>query len=502
MTSTVTVPLMIVLFGLMGISVDSGDVGTTLEDVICNVDSSSIACGGLEFEKLKSTVLSSDIGDVYITNEHIAAADKMSVTDFVIDSQFALETEARQAAIEWAWDNLYNEPIISATDICDSNGNYVRFQYVFDEEYYNKWGNEQYIITAYTYTADGTCIAVNDKLINGSRGAFSRDGVIASQSVSYYDSETGIYYIGASDGTLKGYYVNVADLLDVSPEQLAATETIIDGAVGGVEIGEEDIAIIGATPIDLTTITGEEAAELATDIINAETLSDTTTDSTTTAPNYFNILEAIRNLLNGIKTGVSNILTNIKNIPANIIKASQTSVQASLNSISVYQNQLSTKLGLDAAKTNINIVGSAFFGNRIFNDKGEVIIEPVLNSENETVTEAPHLYFTLFNKEYDLFEKLYLFNDGIEVFKKIVSAFLIANFVLAFIRSLPSIIGGVGEVVATTNPTAITNIFESANIHRADVEDSRLTAPSVAQRREESKEKFKTFIKAIKERDK
>jgi len=428
----------------------------------------SIKCGGLENEYINYSVYSE-------VRENLQDMRY----DLTIASNPALSLPLMLAWIEGTY---YDDVIVSATDITSTTGEYVHFEYVLDEEFYNKYGNERYIFTGFVYSADGTLKETITEW-DGKRLAFSAEGAALSSSNSYYDPQTGMYYLSNPNGTAIAVTIDVSDVISgtltldpVDDEQI--------GVVGGVPITSDGSITLpdgtkvypnedGTYTIDGTTyyptydLSKAEADELVDLLYIVTGQEETKPETGTTAFNYTSILESIRSTL-------LNVLNGIKSIPASFVTNMQTSVQTSLEVMEKSKNELAEKLGLSAIKSNVNTITTTFFGERTFNENGEVIIEPVLKNAEPITTDTPHLYFTLFNKKYDLFSGFGLINDSVSFFKKIVGAFLIAGFFLGLLRSIPSILMNVAEVRSVTNPVSITNLFESLNIHRPDVTDSRL----------------------------
>lgn len=203
--------------------------------------------------------------------------------------------------------------------------------------------------------------------------------------------------------------------------------------------------------------------------------SSTTTPST--SANYSGVLGRILSAVNSlrstfistmssIKSKVSDILSAVKDLPSNISSAISSDLAISDEVKNKAISDLKTKVGYSAIQSNVNIISTTFFGERTFNDKGEVVIAPVFDTGETITTQRPHLYFTLFNKRYDLFSGLYMFDGAVNTFKSVVSAFIICAFVLVVFRSLPSILVSCAEVVGISNPTVITNTFSNFNIYQ------------------------------------
>ena len=115
------------------------------------------------------------------------------------------------------------------------------------------------------------------------------------------------------------------------------------------------------------------------------------------------------------------------------------------------------KVGLSALEKNIDELSAALFGERVFETdaEGETVASYITaDGTVKTTSVAPHLYITLFDKQYDLFGsvgKALSDTSVFETFKSIVSLFLWAGFMLGLYRSLPSIIGSVGAVIGISS---------------------------------------------------
>lgn len=292
--------------------------------------------------------------------------------------------------------------------------------------------------------------------------------------------------------------IDVALDPEIPPELLPIIGANI-GQVGDIYSGKYDIAPDGAiTLADGSTVypnadgtytidgvpyspTYNLAAYDDTALLNLlQTLIDAQANGSagdTTATNYSGVLGRILSAVNSlrstfsstmssIKSKVSDILSAVKDLPSNISSAISSDLAISDEVKNKAISDLKTKVGYSAIQSNVNIISTTFFGERTFNDKGEVVIAPVFDTGETITTQRPHLYFTLFNKRYDLFSGLYMFDGAVNIFKGLVSFFLIIAFLFGFFRSLPSILLSFSEVKSITSPTVITNTFSNFGIYQ------------------------------------
>lgn len=294
----------------------------------------------------------------------------------------------------------------------------------------------------------------------------------------------------------ESFGIDVALDPEIPPELLPIIGANI-GQVGDIYSGKYDIAPDGAiTLADGSTVypnadgtytidgvpyspTYNLAAYDDTALLNLlQTLIDAQANGSagdTTATNYSGVLGRILSAVNSlrstfsstmssIKSKVSDILSAVKDLPSNISSAISSDLAISDEVKNKAISDLKTKVGYSAIQSNVNIISTTFFGERTFNDKGEVVIAPVFDTGETITTQRPHLYFTLFNKRYDLFSGLYMFDGAVNIFKGLVAFFLIIAFVFGFFRSLPSILLSFSEVKSITSPTVITNTFSNFGI--------------------------------------
>ena len=197
----------------------------------------------------------------------------------------------------------------------------------------------------------------------------------------------------------------------------------------------------------------------------------------TTATNYSGVLGRILSAVNSLRSSFNSSISSLKSKVIDIYSAVKVLPKSMTTAISSdlaisdevknkAMNELKTKVGYSAIQSNVNTISTTFFGERTFNDNGEVVITPVFDTGETIKTQRPHLYFTLFNKQYDLFSGLYMFDGAVNMFKSLVAVFIICAFVLGVFRSLPSILVSCAEVVGISNPTVITNTFSNFNIYQ------------------------------------
>lgn len=296
----------------------------------------------------------------------------------------------------------------------------------------------------------------------------------------------------------ESFGIDVALDPEIPPELLPIIGANI-GQVGDIYSGKYDIAPDGAiTLADGSTVypnadgtytidgvpyspTYNLAAYDDTALLNLlQTLIDAQANGSagdTTATNYSGVLGRILSAVNSlrstfsstmssIKSKVSDILSAVKDLPSNISSAISSDLAISDEVKNKAISDLKTKVGYSAIQSNVNTISTTFFGERTFNDKGEVVIAPVFDTGETITTQRPHLYFTLFNKRYDLFSGLYMFDGAVNIFKGLVAFFLIIAFVFGFFRSLPSILLSFSEVKSITSPTVITNTFSNFGIYQ------------------------------------
>lgn len=255
--------------------------------------------------------------------------------------------------------------------------------------------------------------------------------------------------------------------------------SIADVAIAGTNIGQLPVAADGAVTLpdgtkvypnsdgtynidnsvysptyNLSAYDDTALLELLQTLIDTQT-ADSVGDTTTT--NY-------NSVLGKISSKISSILTAIKNIPSKISTQVSNDLAISNKVKDKAIEDLKKKVGYSSIQSNVNTISTTFFGERTFNDKGEVIITPVFDTGETITTQRPHLYFMLFGKNYDLFSGFYMVDDAVNTFKSLVSFFLKAAFVLGFFRSLPSILLSFSEVKSITSPTVITNTFSNFGI--------------------------------------
>lgn len=477
--------LLFTVLAALGITLGSADVGLTMNEYIDKVGTShSYTCDDLTFNQIKDTISTSDVANTYITyDDYRYMQDNAANPALTLPIQ--ADTKINQKILDWVWTNLYSpNVVVSATDIANSNGSYVRFDYVLDNDYYNKWGKEQYVFTAKIYSADNVLIETIENF-KGYRWAFSQSGAVLSQQASYYDPTDNTFHLANSEGVADALVIDVATYLDGDIIG-AITPPITGGAVIGTVAGN-DIAIDGTVTLpdgtkvnpneDGTyTIDGQPYAP-SYDISNADTsslvdlLNDIVGAQSQTQPttaDYTSILSSLRsilsNILSGITNGFANLLNSVKALPSSISSAFADDLAISNKVKDKAIEDLKKKVGYSAIQSNVNIISTTFFGERTFNDKGEVVIAPVFDTGETITTQRPHLYFTLFNKRYDLFSGLYMFDGAVNIFKGLVSFFLIIAFIFGFFRSLPSILLSFSEVKSITSPTVITNTFSNFGV--------------------------------------
>lgn len=475
--------LLFTVLAALGITLGSADVGLTMNEYIDKVGTShSYTCDDLSFNQIKDTISTSDVANTYITyDDYRYMQDNAANPALTLPIQ--ADTKINQKIIDWVWTNLYSpNVVVSATDIANANGSYVRFDYVLDNDYYNKWGKERYIFTAKIYSADNVLIETVEQF-NGLRYAFSQSGAVLSQQNSYYDPVDNTFHLANSEGKVDALVVDVATYLDGDIIG-AITPPITGGAVIGTVAGN-DIASDGTVTLpdgtkvnpneDGTyTIDGQPYAP-SYDLSNADTsslvdlLNDIVGAQSQTQPStadYTSILSSLRsilsNILTKVSTGFTDLLQAVKGIPSAFADDLAISAKVKNDAIS----DLKKKVGYSALLSNVNVISTTFFGERTFNDKGEVIIAPVFDTGETITAQRPHLYFTLFGKQYDLFSGFYMVDDAVATFKSLVSVFIICAFVVGLARALPSIILNAAEYVGISNPTAITNTFSNFGIYQ------------------------------------
>lgn len=473
--------LLFTVLAALGITLGSADVGLTMNEYIDKVGTShSYTCDDLTFNQIKDTISTSDVANTYITyDDYRYMQDNAANPALTLPIQ--ADTKINQKILDWVWTNLYSpNVVVSATDIANANGSYVRFDYVLDNDFYNKWGKEQYIFTAKIYSADNVLIETVEQF-NGMRYAFSQSGAVLSQQNSYYDPVDNTFHLANSEGKADVLVVDVATYLDGDIIG-AITPPITGGAVIGTVAGN-DIASDGTVTLpdgtkvnpneDGTyTIDGQPYAP-SYDISNADTsslvdlLNDIVGAQSQAQPSttdYTSILSSLRsilsNILTKVSTGFTDLLQAVKGIPSAFADDLAISAKVKNDAIS----DLKKKVGYSVLLSNVNVISTTFFGERTFNDKGEVVIAPVFDTGETITTQRPHLYFTLFNKRYDLFSGLYMFDGAVNIFKGLVSFFLIIAFIFGFFRSLPSILLSFSEVKSITSPTVITNTFSNFGV--------------------------------------
>ena len=475
--------LLFTVLAALGITLGSADVGLTMNEYIDKVGTShSYTCDDLTFNQIKDTISTSDVANTYITyDDYRYMQDNAANPALTLPIQS--DTKINQKILDWVWTNLYSpNVVVSATDIANANGSYVRFDYVLDNDYYNKWGKERYIFTAKIYSADNVLIETIENF-KGYRWAFSQSGAVLSQQASYYDPTDNTFHLANSEGVADALVIDVATYLDGDIIG-AITPPITGGAVIGTVAGN-DIASDGTVTLpdgtkvnpneDGTyTIDGQPYAP-SYDISNADTsslvdlLNDIVGAQSQTQPSttdYTSILSSLRsilsNILTKVSTGFTDLLQAVKGIPSAFADDLAISDKVKNDAIS----DLKKKVGYSSIQSNVNTISTTFFGERTFNEKGEVIIEPVFDTGETITTQRPHLYFMLFGKNYDLFSGFYMVDNAVNTFKSLVSFFIIAAFVLGFFRSLPSILLSFSEVKSITSPTVITNTFSNFGIYQ------------------------------------
>ena len=280
----------------------------------------------------------------------------------------------------------------------------------------------------------------------------------------------------------------------VETEQPSNIGSIADVAISGATIGQLPISADGSITLDdgtkvypnadgTYTIDGvpysptynlsayDDTALL--DLL--QTLVDAQTGSTAgdTSGLLSRILSAVNSLRTTFSTGISSvsskladILSAVKSIPSNVSTAISSDLAISDEVKDKAISELKTKVGYSAIQSNVNTISTTFFGERTFNDNGDIVIAPVFDTGETITTQRPHLYFTLFNKQYDLFSGLYMFDGAVNIFKSLVAFFLIVAFILGLFRSLPSILLSLSEVKSITSPTVITNTFSNFDIYQ------------------------------------
>lgn len=212
-------------------------------------------------------------------------------------------------------------------------------------------------------------------------------------------------------------------------------------------------------------------------ILEALLSSTASSDSSSESVNYTGILGNILNAINNfrssvtssssaVKSKLSDILSAVKALPTSISSAIASDLAISDEVKNKAMEELKEKLGYSALQSSVNVVSTTFFGERTFNDNGEVVIDPVFDTGETVTVKRPHLYFTLFNKQYDLFSGLYMFDSAVNIFKSLVSFFLIVAFLVGFFRSLPSLLISVAEVKSIESPAVITNTFSNFDIYQ------------------------------------
>lgn len=476
--------LLFTVLAALGITLGSADVGLTMNEYIDKVGTShSYTCDDLTFNQIKDTISTSDIANTYITYDDYRYMQDNAANP-VLPLPIQAESDITKKIIQWVYDNLYVPPTItSATDIANADGSFVRFDYVFDELFYNRYGKKQYIFTAKVYNADNVLVDTID-LFNGKRYAFTSEaGVTLSQQASYYDPVEKKFYLGNSAGTAIVTSIDVAAYLDgdiIGAITPPITGGAVIGAVAGYDIASDGtVTLSDGTKVNPNedgtyTIDGQPYAP-SYDISNADTsslvdlLNDIVGAQSQTQPSttdYTSILSSLRsilsNILTKVSTGFTDLLQAVKGIPSAFADDLAISDEVKNKAIS----DLKTKVGYSAIQSNVNTISTTFFGERTFNDKGEVVIAPVFDTGETITTQRPHLYFTLFNKRYDLFSGLYMFDGAVNIFKGLVSFFLIIAFLFGFFRSLPSILLSFSEVKSITSPTVITNTFSNFGIYQ------------------------------------
>ena len=484
MSSVLTV--LFTVLAALGISLGAADVGLTMNEYVDKVGANhSYTCDDLTFNQVKDTIASSDVANTYITyDDYRAMKDKAYETALTLPIQ--AEMEINKKIVDWLYNNFYTPNIVTpATDIAAADGSYVRFDYVFDDLYYNQYGKKQYVFTAKVYNADNVLVNTID-MFNLNRYVFSEAGVTLSQQASYYDPVEKKFYLGNSAGSAIVTSIDVAAYLDgdiIGAVTPPITGGAVIGAVAGYDIASDGtVTLPDGTKVNPNedgtyTIDGQPYAP-SYDLSGADTSSLVNLlyeilgvqSETPVASDYTSILSSIRyilsNVLSKITTGFSDVINSIKAIPANITSSLSKDLAISAKVKNDAISDLKKKVGYSALLSNVNVISTTFFGERTFNDKGEVIIAPVFDTGETITAQRPHLYFTLFGKQYDLFSGFYMVDDAVATFKSLVSVFIICAFVVGLARALPSIILNAAEYVGISNPTAITNTFSNFGIYQ------------------------------------
>lgn len=390
--------------------------------------------------------------------------------------------------------------------ISTTDGYKLRFYVDHHPNYNPDTGKFDYYVVWYDVTdPDGNVVKRDYDVTSSIYGFKDETDAATALGNSYIDKDGKFHFL-----SYNGKELAVVDCANLFPAGTSGQFTpaafgdgtigqITDAAIAGTEIGQLPIAADGSITLpDGTKVypnsdgtynidgvpyspTYNLAAYDDTALLNLlQTLIDAQANGSagdTPATNYSGVLGRILSAVNSlrstfsstmssIKSKVSDILSAVKDLPSNISSAISSDLAISDEVKNKAISDLKTKVGYSAIQSNVNIISTTFFGERTFNDKGEVVIAPVFDTGETITTQRPHLYFMLFNKRYDLFSGLYMFDGAVNTFKSVVSAFIICAFVLGVFRSLPSILVSCAEVVGISNPTVITNTFSNFNIYQ------------------------------------
>ena len=296
------------------------------------------------------------------------------------------------------------------------------------------------------------------------------DGVLGYEAV---DTDTNTYVIRLRwwSNDLQGFYVQQLYFRPDSPITGAGT-TEIEQDIGSIttDAGTFPLNPDGSVTIDGTTYypnadgtytIGDNTYTPSIDLsaYNDAALIDLLNQilslmGTETTGEYNGLLSSIISNLGAIRTaittGTSSVIDEIKTIPTSVYNTFAVDLTLAEPVIDDSVDLLKERVGYDAILENINTVSTGLFGRRTFNDDGTITIQPVFNSGKAETVNRPHLYFTLWGKQYDVFYYLYLFDDVVVIVKAIVSTLIIIKVMVAFFRSIPNILMSAGGLDASS----------------------------------------------------
>lgn len=273
----------------------------------------------------------------------------------------------------------------------------------------------------------------------------------------YYDYNTNTRYIVDQSGnkyyydTTNGYYYSLDS--DLS---LANAIYITDG---------DDL---DTTNVSIDYITNYLQQELdlqpvidAINNLSSKLGNDNSNNYNGALSSIYNRLGVINDTLSSIIGGQTSILNAINNINRQLTVMSEDEKQSQSLEFARLQAEFLGKLGYTSAAKNMNNLGYAMFGKRIFTideESGTVTAAIVTQGTISSNTEMPHLYintptFSTFGietqqQQLDLFSLLSYFDGYMYIIKGIISFLLSAAFTIAVIRSIPGIISSAAGVQA------------------------------------------------------